>query len=149
APREMHAPQRSAFSRRFPSGAAVAASRRPMKNLLLLPLTALVFASVPAFADVVECSSSPDVTLAEFGGAISAASAVAVPDGWRKLVGKRAEKAFKKDIAEDGGSLYYRTRSGKTLSLEDEDYSALVRSGDILLLKDPKDSRGDPDDDTG
>jgi hypothetical protein len=72
----------------------------------------------------------------------------AIPAGWKKLEGAEAVKAFK-ELSDNGDALSFRTRGGKELGIDADDFGALAKSGDIAVLKNPKAMRGDPDDDTG
>jgi hypothetical protein len=54
-----------------------------------------------------------------------------------------------KSIIENGDGLSLELGHGQSVGLDSSDYTSLVKSGAVTLYKNPKEDRGDPDDDTG
>ena len=78
----------------------------------------------------------------------SSVRTAAVPKAWHKYLSQSAPATFKA-IVDDDEILYYRGKDGSMTSVDSADYSKLVKSGDVVLYKNPHEERGDPDDETG
>jgi hypothetical protein len=78
----------------------------------------------------------------------ASAAAVHVPAGWHKYSPEEGAKAMK-DVIENGDGLSLELGHGQSVGLDSSDYTSLVKSGALTLYKNPKEDRGDPDDDTG